>query len=345
MVPPTSRVCVTGAGGFIASWIVRGLLDRGYAVHGTARDPARSGAHLKALPGAAERLHLFPADLLTPGSFRDAISGCSAVIHTASPYAIQVRDPQRELIDPAVNGTNDILRTCDDEDSVNRLVLTSSMAAITDEPENGRVLNEYDWNTKSTLKRNPYYLSKALAEGAAWQYVKDRRPQFDLVVINPFFVLGPSLSKELNETNKIFVDMLKGAYPGIMRLNWGMVDVRDVAESHIRALEVTDARGRYICANDAVAMRQVVNWMNELGYGAAPYKLPKLGLDSPAGDAIVKLASFFQPAGVGTYLRTHIGRTPRYDTSKIRNDLGLQFRDVRGTLRETLEDLKRWQHI
>ena len=139
--------------------------------------------------------------------------------------------------------------------------------------------------------------------------------------------------------------MLKGAYPGIMRLNWGMVDVRDVAESHIRALEVTDARGRYICANDAVPMRQVVNWMNELGYGAAPYKLPKLGLDSPAGDAIVKLASFFQPAGVGTYLRTHIGRTPRYDTSKIRNDLGLQFRDVRETLRETLEDLKRWQHL
>ena len=104
------------------------------------------------------------------------------------------------------------------------------------------------------------------------------------MAINPFFVLGPSLSKELNETNKIFVDMLKGAYPGIMRLNWGMVDVRDVAESHIRALEVTDARGRYICANDAVPMRQVVNWMNELGYGAAPYKLPKLGLDSPTGE-------------------------------------------------------------
>ena len=93
MVPPTSRVCVTGAGGFIASWIVRGLLDRGYTVHGTVRDPARSGAHLKALAGAVERLHLFPADLLTPGSFRDAISGCSAVIHTASrtPFRCVIR--------------------------------------------------------------------------------------------------------------------------------------------------------------------------------------------------------------------------------------------------------------
>ena len=85
MVPSAGPVCVTGAGGFIASWIVRGLLERGYTVHGSVRDPARSGVHIKALPGAAERLQLFPADLLTPGSFRDAISGCSAVIHTASP--------------------------------------------------------------------------------------------------------------------------------------------------------------------------------------------------------------------------------------------------------------------
>jgi dihydroflavonol-4-reductase len=345
MTPSKGPVCVTGAGGFIASWIVRGLLERGYTVHGTVRSVAGRSAHLTSLDGAAELLRLYAADLLVPGSFSDAIAGCAAVVHTASPYAIAVKDPQHDLVDPAVNGTLNVLETCAQSPSVARVVLTSSLAALTDQPDSHRVLTEEDWNARSTLDRNPYYYSKTLAEHAAWGFVKGQRPGFDLVAINPFFVIGPSLGPELNATNKVLADILKGAYPGILSLSWGIVDVRDVALAHIRALEVAEANGRYICATDAVSMRQVVQWMAEMGYGGPDHKLPKLGLDNAAGNLVVKLASYLQPAGVGTYLRTHIGGTPRYDTSKLRSELGVQYRPVKQTLRETLDDLKRWGHI
>lgn len=330
-------VLVTGASGFIASWITDGLLARGYAVRGTVRSKKKGAPH-------DDRIQLFEADLLDAAAYDAPITGCETVIHTASPYILDAKDPQRDLVDPAVQGTVNVLAACHRVGGVRRVVLTSSMAAITDEPENDRVLTEADWNTKSTLDRNPYYLSKTLAERAAWDFMTRERPPFDLVVINPFFVIGPSLAPSLNTTNQIFVDLLKGVYPGIMNLAWGMVDVRDVAEAHIRAMEVPAAHGRYLCANQAVPMRQVVEWMAAFGYGEG-YRLPKLGLDCSVGDYMVKLSSYMQPKGVGAYLRTHIGRIPQYDTSKIRTELGLEFRPVQQTVRETLADLVRWGHV
>ena len=337
-------ICVTGVGGFIASWIVKGLLDRGYLVRGSVRKVSKGAPHLQALAGAQDRLKLCEGDLLKEGSFDAAVTGCDTVIHTASPYILDVKDPQKDLVDPAVKGTLNVLEACAKAPSVKRVVLTSSMAAITDEPENDKVLTGADWNTKSTLERNPYYLSKTLAERAAWDFMETRKPHFDLVAINPFFVIGPSLTKELGTTNQIFADMLKGTYPGIMNLNWGLIDVRDVADSHIRAMEVSGAHGRYICANDAVSMRTVVEWMNEFGY-AEGHKLPKLGMDCAIGDYVVKLSSYMQPKGVGAYLRTNIGKTALYDTSKIREELGIKFRPVKESVRETVEDLIKWGHI
>ena len=337
-------VCVTGVGGFIASWIVKGLLDRGHRVRGTVRKLSKGAPHLQSVDGAKDRLELCEGDLLKEGSFDAAATGCGTVIHTASPYVLDVKDPQKDLVDPAVKGTLNVLEACAKSPSVKRVVLTSSIAAITDEPENDKVLTDADWNTKSTLARNPYYLSKTLAERAAWDFMATRKPQFDLVAVNPFFVFGPSLTAELNTTNQIFADMLNGTFPGILNLSWGMVDVRDVAESHIRAMDVPGAHGRYICANDAVPMRTVVEWMIEFGY-AESYKLPTLGMDCAIGDYVVKLGSYMQPKGVGTYLRTHIGKTPLYDTSKIRQELGVVFRPLKDSVRETLADLKKWGHI
>ena len=132
--PPDFRVCVTGATGFVASWLVRELLERGVTVRGTVRRVAGAD-HLRALPGATDHLELVEADLTAPGSFEPAVRGCAAVFHTASPYVIQVDDPQRDLVDPAVNGTLDVLRACAAAADVARVVLTSSMAAVTDEPD------------------------------------------------------------------------------------------------------------------------------------------------------------------------------------------------------------------
>jgi nucleoside-diphosphate-sugar epimerase len=118
------------------------------------------------------------------------------------------------------------------------------------------------------------------------------------------------------------------------------VDVRDVAEAHVRAIETASASGRYIAAGDTIAMRKVVELLKDNGWGPGN-KLPKLGLDCAIGDFAVKLSSYLQPRGVGSYLRTHVGRVPRYDTSKIKRDLGISFRPAERSVLDTLEDLER----
>ena len=192
----TAPVLVTGATGFIASRIVEQLLAAGYLVRGTVRSlkKPRDVDRLRTLPFAAERLELVEADLTHLGSFDTPAAGCGAVIHTASPYALTVNDPLTDLIGPALNGTRNVLAACAKTSTVKRVVLTSSMAAVTDEPDSARTLTEADWNAKSSLSRNPYYYSKTLAERAAWEFVAQEKPGFDLVAINPFMVIGPSLT-------------------------------------------------------------------------------------------------------------------------------------------------------
>ena len=346
--PVTSApVCVTGSAGYIASHVVAQLLARGYRVRGTVRslrkEKEKDIAHLRALPDADTHLELVEADLMKPGSFDGAVAGCEYVMHTASPYMLNAQDPQKDLVDPAVQGTRTVLESCKKAGSVRRVVLTSSMAAITDEPESDHVLTEADWNTKSTLERNAYYLSKTLAEKAGWRFIEEEKPGFDLVVINPFLVIGPSLSAAINTSPQMFLDLLVGAYPGIMNLAWGFVDVRDVARAHVLAIETQAAHGRYICANTAITMRELVELLRASGYEG--YKLPNLGLDCGVGDYVVKLSSYLQPKGIGSYLRTHVGRVPRFDHSKIQRELGLSFLPLKQSILDTLADLKTWGHI
>jgi dihydroflavonol-4-reductase len=337
-------VCVTGATGFVASWLVKQLLERGITVRGTVRRVA-SADHLRALPGAAERLELVEADLTVAGSFEPAVRGCAVVFHTASPYIIQVDDPQRDLVDPAVNGTLGVLRACAAAPEVLRVVLTSSMAAVTDEPDASRVLTEADWNEKSTLRRNPYYLSKTMAERAAWDFVERERPGFDLVALNPFVIMGPSLAPGLNVSNQIIADLVNGVYPGILSMTWGIVDVRDVAHAHARAAEVQSARGRYLLVQEPpVSMRTIVGWLREAGYGEGT-RLPSRAMDNAVGNLLVRLNSYVQPAGVASYLRTHIGRVPRYDAGKARRELGITLRPTRDTVLDTARDLERQGHV
>jgi dihydroflavonol-4-reductase len=339
-------VFVSGATGFIASHTIAQLLAAGHRVRGSVRSlkkPADSAALVGELPGAADRLELVEANLLAPRAFDDLVMGCDIVLHIASPYTLDVGDPQRDLVDPAVQGTRSMLEACAKAASVRRVVLTSSMAAITDEPDPDTVLTEANWNEKSTLTRNPYYLSKTLAEREAWAFVTREKPSWDLVAINPFLVTGPSLTRALNTSNKVLADILNGVYPGILGLAWGMVDVRDVADAHVRAMDAETAHGRYLCAAGTITMREIVDVLKASGY--AGYRLPRLPLDNRIGNAIVKLASFGQSRGVRQYLRTHVGRVPRFDNSKIQRDLGLRFRPIQQTVLETAADLIRWGHV
>jgi dihydroflavonol-4-reductase len=336
-------IVVTGASGFIGSRIVQQLLEEGVTVRGTVRTPedADKYSFLTELPGADERLSLWKGELLTDGSFDEAVDGADFVIHTASPYVLDVEDPQTDLVDPAVEGTRNVLDACSRSDSVERVVVTSSMAAITDEPESDHVLTEADWNEKSSLERNPYYYSKKLAEEEAWQCAQEA--DWELLVINPFLVVGPSLSPSLNTSNKIFVDMLTGEYPVIMGLNWGIVDVRDVAQAHLRALDRPAAEGRFICVEHVITMEQVVELLRVNGYEEA--NLPGFDMSGKLGTLAVKIMAAFEDPGTRSYLRTNLGKTPRFDNTKIKQELGLEFRDVEETILETVADLKRWGHV
>ncbi|MEI8185991.1 MAG: SDR family oxidoreductase [Chlorobiaceae bacterium] len=336
-------VCVTGASGFIAAHIVSALLEKGYRVRGTVRKSPKNYPFLLGLPGASDRLELVEADLLSDGAYDSAVKGCDYVMHTASPYEINVKNPQTDLVDPAVNGTETVLESCLKSGSVKRVVLTSSIAAITDEPESMKVFTEKDWNTMSSLERNPYQYSKTLAERAAWDFIMRKKPGFDLVAINPTMVTGPSFGPSLNTTNRMIRDIMTGVFPGIMDISWGFVDVRDVAKAHLLAMETDAASGRYLCSAETVHMKELVAHLKSSGF--EKYALPKIDLSGKAGTLLMKVLSFTQPRDTGMFIRTNIARTTRYNNAKIKRELAISFMPVKESVIETVKDMVKWGHL
>ena len=252
-------VLVTGATGYVAGELIRQLLhEDGVTVHATVRDPSQKQRlqYLYDLPGASERLKLFAANLLQPGSFEKAIQGCAVVFHTASPFFFSnsMKDPYAALVEPAVRGTENVLRQAAQTPTVTRVVVTSSIAAIaTDACDTlnapHQVLTEEVWNRTASLTHNPYALSKTLAEQKAWE-IAGGQTQFTLVTINPSMVLGPGL--QYSSTSESYQTLQKlGA--GGMELWLGTpevpipcVDIRTVAEAHRAAAFLPHAKGRYI---------------------------------------------------------------------------------------------------
>ena len=340
-----ARVLISGGTGYIAGYTIIQLLEAGLHVTATVRDPQNSAPlkHLVELPGADGRLELVKANLLGNDPFTEYAASADYVLHMASPYVITVKDPQRDLLEPAVRGTEAMLEACARSSTVKRVVVTSSMAAVTDEPDGSHTLTEADWNERSSLTRNPYYYSKVCAEKAAWAFVDKHQPAWDLVAINPFVVLGPSLTSRINESPGVLADLMNGKYPAIFALNLGIVDVRDVAAAHVRALTAERASGRYICAAGVRSMRNIIAVLRNNGFGHT--KLPSLSLESDFGIKLSRFAARFQPKGVRSYLQTHLGGTPKFDNGKLRADLDLSFRDIDTTIVDTALDLARWGHV
>jgi len=199
------------------------------------------------------------------------------------------------------------------------------------------------WNSKSSHKRNPFFYSKALAEQAAWHFMREQERDFELVVLNPCMVIGEALGPGLNSSNQVICDLLSGTYPGVMALNFCMVDVCDVARAHVLALEKQDAEGRYICFSEAMTMGEIVDYLREAGY--SNYRLPKRDMRAGWISSFVKLLSYTQPSGAGDFLRSNLGKTMRISNAKICAELGVEFRPVRETLLDAVEDLIRQGHL
>uniref|UniRef100_A0A8R7VD30 NAD-dependent epimerase/dehydratase domain-containing protein n=1 Tax=Triticum urartu TaxID=4572 RepID=A0A8R7VD30_TRIUA len=207
-------VCVTGAGGFVASWLVKLLLSKGhYAVRGTVRDPGNAkNAHLKALEGAGERLELLSADLLNYDSIASAVAGCEGVFHVASPVPSgRSTNPEEEVIAPAVTGTLNVLKACY-EAKVKRVVMVSSVAAVSNNPNwpKGKLFDEDSWSDEDLCRKGEdwYFLSKTLAEREAFAYAA--KTGLDIVTICPSLVIGPLMQSTVNTSSNILLNYLKG---------------------------------------------------------------------------------------------------------------------------------------
>lgn len=336
-------ICVTGATGYVAGHVVRELLERGATVRATARDPSNKAkvGHLERLaeqhPG---NLELFAADLLEPGSFDAAVDGCEVVIHTASPFLIgKVGDPQRQLVDPAVKGTTTVIDSVERTDSVRRIVLTSSVAAVSgrnsDCAERGGVLDERHWNTSSTLADGAYSLSKKLAEEAAWDRCK-AQDRWDLVTINPGFVMGPSLTSRNDSASIDFLlQLLDGRLrTGIWSLIMPWVDVRDVAHAHVEAAVRPDAEGRHLLVERTADVWEVIGGLEADFPGQ--YKLPML--------KVPKLLAYLAAPPVGfswSYVTHNVAVPLTIDNTRSRERLGVDYIPLRQTIRDHVEQLVR----
>lgn len=331
--PPTALV--TGASGYLASWIVRYLLEAGWTVHATVRDLTKSekNAHLTALaPGLPGTLRFFEADLLKRGSFAAAMEGCETVFHAASPFLTgKVKDPETQLIAPAVTGTRNVLEAVDATPSVQRVVLTSSVAAIyadaTDlaETEGGQ-FTEAHWNQTASLTYQPYAYSKTRAEQAAWEMVQTQN-RWDLVVINPSFILGPSLTRRNDSASIDFmIKMGDGTYGiGMPAMELGIVDVRDVAQAHLAAASRPEASGRHIVTHETVSMIQIGELLR--AHFGKQYPFPTRKVPTWLVWLVGPLLGIDR-----TYVRRHIGKSLRFDHTYSIQDLGIRYRPLTETL-------------
>ncbi|KAF0690014.1 Aste57867_18576 [Aphanomyces stellatus] len=341
--PPSTTVLVTGACGFVASHVILELLrTTDLQVRGTVRSlHARPKfVHLLNMPGASSRLELVEADLLDAACWPAAVDGCAAVLHIASPYVLTVNDPLRDLVEPAERGTEHVLRAAIAA-KIEHILVTSSIAAIADAPEHGKVFTEADWNTRSSLTRLPYYYSKVRAETKAWELVRAAPQPTRLVVLNPAMVIGPSMTNTLNESVRHVIDPLRGNVPALVQISYGLVDVRDVATAHVRALVDTSVHGRHILVADVWDMDQVVRFYRRR-YPNAAKALPSLSAPNWA----VSVLAHFKPQGPRQYLQANIGHGKyAFSNTKSIETLHMTYRPVEISLADTVQDSLQWGFI
>jgi nucleoside-diphosphate-sugar epimerase len=291
------KVLVTGGSGFIAGHTILQLLNAGHQVRTTVRDMKREGEvramlkHGGAEPG--ERLSFFAADLQSDAGWAPAVAGCDYVLHLASPFPANVPKHEDELIVPAREGALRVLRASRDA-RVKRVVLTSSFAAIGyGHAPQSAPFNETNWTNTTGNDVTAYVKSKTLAEREAWNFIAREGGDLELSVVNPVAVFGPVLGPDYSTSVLLIQRLMSGGVPGSPRLSFGVVDVRDVADLHIRAMTHAAAKGeRFLAvAGDFMLIRDIANVLKER-MGEAGKKVPTRQLPN----WLVRVAALKDPA-------------------------------------------------
>ena len=321
-------VVVTGGSGFIAKHIVLGLLDAGYSVRATVRSPSRQTdlrsamlAHARDADGLDGRLSFAQLDLDKDDGWEAALAGANALIHTASPFPlVQPRD-ENDVIRPAVEGTLRALRAAK-KAGVTRVVLTSSVVAVTLAPKNSKaVLDESDWSDPTDPRATPYAKSKTLAERAAWRFVETDAPEIKLTVINPGFVVGAPLDRAFGTSLRVIQRILEAKDPMLPNFGFPIVDVRDIAAMHVAALTRPGTAGkRYLGGDEFLWFPQ----MAQILKSAFP---DRRIVTRRAPNFIIRVLALFDKE-----IRTIVPNLDdRVDVTaeRARRDLGLTFRPAR----------------
>ena len=340
-------ILVTGATGYVGSWIVKRLLKKGYTVRITARDKSKTEkyGYLQEIADASPgKLEVFEADLLKPGSFDEAAEGSHAILHVASPFTLRFKDPVKELIDPAVNGTTNVLNAASSSTTVKKVILTSSVVAIFGDnidmqDKSLAEFTEDNFNDTSTEHHQPYSYSKVKAERAAWK-LAEAQQQWQLVVMNPAFIVGPPISANTNsESIQFMKDMVSGKLlMGAPHLEIGFVDVRDVADAHIAALESDHAEGRHILAARVVSMMELSGIIKSLFPGKYPLPLMK----------VPKFMLYLTGWAFGLTLKfisRNVGYKLAFNNSKSINALSISYTPLETTIKDMIEQMQKLKLI
>ncbi|MCK0206592.1 aldehyde reductase [Starkeya koreensis] len=339
-----ARVLVTGGTGFIATHLISRLLAEGHEVRASLRNPAREGELRAALGSlgvqAGGRLTVAVADLLDDAGWDAAAAGVDYAMHVASPFPAGVPADADELIRPAREGTVRVLRAARDA-GVQRVVVTSSFAAVgyghaTPKPR----FDESDWTDPEGADAQPYMVSKTLAERAAWEFVAREGGGMELVAVNPVGVFGPVAGPDLSTSTRLVKAMLEGAIPACPRIYFGVVDVRDVAELHLRAMTAPQAADeRFLAtAGDCVPLIEVARTLRAR-LGPAARRVPRFEMP----DLMVRLAAPFVPMARAALPQLGIVRNASSD--KARRLLGWTPRPADEAIAATGESLIRLELV
>ena len=335
-----SKVLVTGGSGFIGSHCLLQLLAAGHEVRTTIRNLKREPevrALLKA--GGADRgsrLTFFAADLEKDDGWPEAVAGCEYVLHVASPFPPGIPKDENELIVPAREGALRVLRASRDA-KVKRVVLTSSFAAIGyGQPQQQKPFDETNWTDPSGDDVRPYVKSKTLAERAAWDFIAKEGGGLELAVVNPVGVFGPVLGPDYSTSILIVQRLMDGAVPGCPKLYFGVVDVRDVADLHLRAMTHPAAKGeRFLAvAGDFMSMQGIAQVLKARMNGAAS-RVPTRQLPN----WLVRIASLRDPAV--KQILPELGKRKNATNEKAKRLLGWTPRSNEESIVSTAESLVR----
>jgi dihydroflavonol-4-reductase len=332
MTDGEQTVLVTGGSGFLGGWCLVELLQRGYRARATVRDLGRE-SEVRAAVGtqvdARDRLDVVAADLTNDDGWADAVAGCDYVLHVASPFPpAQPKDPD-ELIVPARDGTLRVLRASLAA-GVKRIVLTSSVAAVRrpgpGSVANGRDLTEDDWNDPDNPHTTPYTRSKTIAERAAWDFMRAEGAEDRLVTVQPGAIIGPLLGSDRSYSLQAVERMLTGKMPGLPRLGFSFIDVRDVAALEVGAMTAPEAGGqRLIAASTFLWFSDVAAILREQ-LGPDARKVPRRGVP----DFVVRVLARFDPE-----LRSivgDLGHKTTYSIDNARRRVGWSPRPMQETI-------------